>query len=807
MELDNVTVLLQNDGNNIATIADANDNTVRANLLSGNSSIASKIDTYYLQDSVINIKGVLERYGENGILKVVSVDDVEIAFSPLRNPQNTAIFQAFNWNISNVLAQLETIRDNGFKTIQLSPMQPSKDFNSNDGWKDNWWKLYQPLGFKVANHAGDQSMIGIDTELATLTARAKEMGINVIMDVVCNHLAGGTRTTMNPNVSAFEPAIYSQNLIHTTSMQVDDANYQSIVQGQLGDYPDVQTENATVQNSIIGMLKTYIDCGVTGFRFDAAKHIETPEDTYYSSNFWTNVLGQTTSYANSKYGFTPYYYGELLSIGYNRNWDWYTSRMSVTDSYRSQLVREAVTEGNVNKIDTSYVNNVTSDKVVIWAESHDNYAGDGHESTYISQSNIHKAYAIQASRAGAAPLYLARPASDYAKIGASSTAYNDSVVKAVNTFHNELVDASEYIYRNDGYFINFRTGYEKIGAVIVNISNGSPSTIDLRVDGNYMIPDGQYTELISNTTVTVSGGKVTQHFSSNGVMVLFKRIPTQYGLLVNGNPVAAVRVGEFDGYEQYKVANHRFHKDETFSLYDYGNGASWAVDVDNYSFGGKSDVDTTWQTYINKNGNAYTVLKDFTSDVYIKMKYGEDEVYFGLVQLSLDKTSVNLDVDESDTVIATNAYGPLTGTSSDNSVATVRTEGTSIIITGKAEGEATITVNDGETIQNITVTVGGPSEVVINLFLDEWSNDNAVIFAWVWGNGFDSRWIKANGDTLTVPTGVTGLILVRMPNGSATGNWDTCWNRTNDITYQSGKTLTFATWDKGANGYSTFNWV
>ena len=797
VELDNVTVFLQSD-NLIATVADANDNTSRVNILSGSASIASNIDTYYLQDSVLNIKGILEKNGEDNILKIVSSSDIEIASSPLRNPQNTPILHAFNWSVNNTIAQLETIRDNGFKTIQLSPMQPSKDYNSNDQWT-YWWKLYQPLGF-VASYGDNQSLIGVQSQLKNLTSQAKEMGINVIMDVVCNHLGGGDRTHMNSNTSYFEPDIYSQNLIHTTSMTVDDGNYKSIVQGQLGDYPDVQTENATVQGRIISMLKDYIDCGVTGFRFDAAKHIETPEDTYYSSNFWSNVLGQVTSYANSKYGFTPYYYGELLSVGNNRNWDWYTSRMSVTDSYRSQLAREAVTSGDVNKIDTNYVNNVSSNKVVIWAESHDNYAGEGHESTYISQDNINKIYAIQASREGAAPLYLARPASNSAKLGDSSTAYNNDVVRAVNTFHNEMVGASEYIYRNDGYFINFRTGYEKVGAVIVNVSNGSPSTIDLKVGGNYMIPDGDYTELISNTTVTVTNGTVNQKFSSNGVMVLMKRIGTEYGLKINGTPLAAVRVGEFDGFTQYKIANHRFHKDELISLYNYSTKDSWIVDIDEYS------CEHNVGEYLTTVGSNYKVLKDFTSDVYIKLKYQQDQIYFGLTQLSLDKNTVNIAVEESDTVIATNACGPLTVTSANNSIATVRTEGTSIIISGVSAGETTVSVSDGDTTKNITVRVGA-SNVVINLSLGGWSSDYAVIFAWVWGDGFNSQWVKANGSTLTVPSGVNGLILLRMPSGSSEANWDTCWNRTNDIVYQSGKTLTFDSWDGGAEGRSTFIWV
>ena len=800
VEIDNVVVSFVSDANRIAVVASPSDNAVRMNVLSDTDAIALAMDNYHYQDSVLNIKGVLTHFGNEDLLRIVSANDIEVASSPLRNVQDTTIFQAFNWSLDSVNNQLETIRDNGFKTIQLSPLQPHIGYyGGSEGWS-NWWKLYQPLGLCVS-YGENQTEIGTSNTkntLTQLTARAKSMGINIIVDVVANHLGGENYYTPNGSVDYFEHEIYSNNLFHNVSDSPNDGNTYSIVRGHIGDYPDLKTEDSRVQNRVIQMLKDYIDCGVTGFRFDAAKHIETPDDGDYASNFWPNVLGQVTSYANSNYHFKPYYYGEILSPGNYRSWGSYTQYMSITDSYRGTLAREAVNGSNLSKLDGDYNGYACGDpsKTVLWAESHDNYAGNGHESIYMEQQYIDKTYAIQASRAGAATLYLARP-NNNANMGDYSTAYNNSVIKAVNKFHNELVGASEYIKRDNGYFMNVRLADERAGAVIVNISNSSANTINLNVDDGYMIPDGTYTELISGNSVVVDNGICQQKFSPNGVMVLLKDVKTKYGLSVNGTPLVASRVDDYDGFQQYKIVSHKFHKNELLTLYDFENNASWIVNIDSYSF------DSNVSQYIQVVNNKYKVLKDFTADVYIKIKYEQDQIYFGLTQMAVSKSSINMEAGDSDNVIITNASGNITATSSNTSVATVKKEGTTLIVTGVANGSATITVSDGETTKTISVTIA--SDITINVSPGAWTSDNAVIFAWVWGNGISGQWVKLTSNKFVVPNGITGLKLVRMPNGSTQGDWDTCWNDTGDITYQSGKTLTFSSWGSGKT--SVFNWA
>ena len=53
--------------------------------------------------------------------------------------------------------------------------------------------------------------------------------------------------------------------------------------------PCLRLDNYQLQDIIIKFLNDLIDCGVNGFRFDAAKHIKLPLE---GSDFWIRVLNK-----------------------------------------------------------------------------------------------------------------------------------------------------------------------------------------------------------------------------------------------------------------------------------------------------------------------------------------------------------------------------------------------------------------------------------------------------------------------------------------------------------------------------------
>ena len=432
--------------------------------------------------------------------------------------QDNTVLHCWNWSMNTIKNNLDDIANAGFKTIQLSPMQPQKDYYSGGSWEGQWWKLYQPLGFSIAQNG--QNVLGTKEELRQMCEAAENKGIKVIVDVVANHLAGGGDTYLNGAVRNFEPEIYNQNLIHNLGDKTGAAGYNSnseyILKGAIGGFPDLQTESPVVQNRVLSLLKEYIDVGVDGFRFDAAKHIETPDDGELASQFWPTVLNGAISYAQSKGLPKPYYYGEILTTpGTRRDFEWYTKYMSVTDNEEGTEALDAVEKKNPLVISNSlYKTGLPGNKLMLWGESHDTFANDWGSTRGSEATDVNKAYCIQASRKDASSLYFARPNAGWGMGSIGSTDYKSVEIKAANQFHNKIMFSPEYIHTSEGCFINER-GTK--GIAIVGISNGGNQvTIELN-----NIESGSYKNLINNQTINASGNKITVTLS-NGVAFLLR---------------------------------------------------------------------------------------------------------------------------------------------------------------------------------------------------------------------------------------------------------------------------------------------
>ena len=97
--------------------------------------------------------------------------------------------------------------------------------------------------------------------------------------------------------------------------------------------------------------------------------------------------------------------------------------------------------------------------------------------------------------------------------------------------------------------------------------------------------------------------------------------------------MAGQEVDPFDGFQQYKFSKRAFKKGQEFALYDFSSKGTWTVPIDKYSFGGSETQPTEWQKYLARSGDEkyYTVLQDFNaSEIYIKIKYEQDQVYIAL---------------------------------------------------------------------------------------------------------------------------------------------------------------------------------
>ncbi|MBQ0098681.1 MAG: starch-binding protein [Oscillospiraceae bacterium] len=434
--------------------------------------------------------------------------------------QDGTILHAFCCSFNNIKNRLPDIANAGFSAIQTSPVQQPKDFG---GWNDinQWWKLYQPISFTVAQN---DSWLGSKSDLTSLCNEAHKYGIKIICDIVANHTANdGSNGGVDWNLSRYESNLYNgKDRYFHPYVDCNDGSIRNVVWGNIGE-PDLNTSDSYVQGRVTSLLKECVDCGVDGFRFDAAKHIETPDDGEYASNFWTNVLGNASSYAKSKKSKELYYYGEILNtVGNGRSYKSYSKFMSVTDNVTSDKTTASIKDNRASSVaNTNYNSGLEGKYLVLWGESHDTYMGDSGTGGYrntsnISQNVIDKGYCFAASRKGASALYFLRPNGGMGDFNSST--YKSSQISAINKFHNKFVGAEEKLYSSNSLAVCERYTSTGAGMVIVNCSGDSTSVNSL---DTYHMANGSYKDAVSGNTFTVSNGKISGSIGSSGVAVVY----------------------------------------------------------------------------------------------------------------------------------------------------------------------------------------------------------------------------------------------------------------------------------------------
>lgn len=490
------------------------------------------------------------------------------------NVQDGQILQCWNWSYNGIKANMQKIAEQGFSAIQTSPIQTIKETTQNRQMSGSWWVYYQPSNFSIETNG--QNACGTKREFKAMCDEAHKYGIKVIVDAVLNHLANNGDNTLSPTIP--DDIRNDSSCWHDIKTNSWYASRYDITQYCMGGLPDLNTANTKIQNYAISFLKESIEAGADGFRFDGAKHIETPVDNGCASQFWPNVLGAATSYAKSTRGITPYYYGEVLDkvtgdsdTGVASSvLSSYTSMMSITTSSVSNSIRNSVNSGNANGAKRSDFNlddgsKAAGNKSVLWNESHDTYANGS--SRGQSDTTLKKTWALVGSRAQSCAMYLARPKNYSDRIGtASVTAWGDVEVKAVNQFKNYFVGKTEYLSSEGSIAYNER-GTE--GVVLVNCG-GSSASVSVTA---HKIAAGTYTDQITGNTFTVSNGKISGNIGSTGVAVVYNAKPA--------GPSASVNPGS----QSYKT--------DTLTLtLNYKNATSGQYSIDGGSYTSFTDGKT-----------------------------------------------------------------------------------------------------------------------------------------------------------------------------------------------------------------------
>ena len=496
-------------------------------------------------------------------------DDFEDSYVeklPAKSSDGTT-FHAFCWTFNQIKENLPYLADSGFKNVLTMPVQQPKNGGSS------WWSYYQPLSFSIA----DNSAIGTKEELKSLCEEAEKYDISILVDVVANHLANinddeleadGT-PKVAPSVESYEPVLYRNRNENVDGVNGITFHHNPRATGSgaetqvypYGNLPDLNTENPYVQERVLSLLKECIDVGVDGFRFDAAKHIETEKDPDYSSNFWNNTLEVAKTYYHEKTNKDLYAYGEILNTPIGRSFDVYTDHMKITEDGYVGTFKTALTKKDPQKIVDSDVSKSSADNLITWVESHDTYVT---ATSHYSDVAVAKFWGIISSRKDLGALYLGRPDENLTVGKVGSYAFETEYVACANRFHNRFIGASEY--RSVGgemIYVTERVSDTDQGAYVLNLDK-----VDLSTKYEVSLPhldDGNYYDMLTGNRVVVTKHKAKMNFDSSGIAYLTRtnQKPRPRFSITERNALFAKDMDVTVKISNYDEAYYTFNNEET----------------------------------------------------------------------------------------------------------------------------------------------------------------------------------------------------------------------------------------------------
>lgn len=196
------------------------------------------------------------------------------------------ILHFLNEDINNIVKEIPLIAEQGFNAIQISPVQP---FKNQDIENPEWYLVYQPLSFSIGNLYGNKE------DLIYLCDVARKYDIRIIVDIVCEHTANQDDINcLIPNQKV-DPTLLNNPYFWKQRKLIDNWEDRRQVTHYCMGMPGLDLANYDLQDIILKFLYELIDCGVGGFRFDAAKSIALPYpddyiEGYPDCHFWSRVI-------------------------------------------------------------------------------------------------------------------------------------------------------------------------------------------------------------------------------------------------------------------------------------------------------------------------------------------------------------------------------------------------------------------------------------------------------------------------------------------------------------------------------------
>jgi alpha-amylase len=176
--------------------------------------------------------------------------------------QPTTFVHLFEWSWQDIAQECEQhLGPKGYAAVQVSP--PNEHIQG-----DQWWTRYQPVSYQLQSRGGNRS------QFIDMVNRCKAVGVDIYVDAIINHMASGAGTgTAGSAYGNKSYPQYSPQDFHNTCAITDYSNRWQVQNCELVGLADLNTGTQYVQETLAGYLNDLTNIGVTGFRFDASKHM------------------------------------------------------------------------------------------------------------------------------------------------------------------------------------------------------------------------------------------------------------------------------------------------------------------------------------------------------------------------------------------------------------------------------------------------------------------------------------------------------------------------------------------------------
>ena len=697
-----------------------------------------------------------------------------------KDMKDGATLHAFEWSFKTIMENIPDIAKAGYTSIQTEPIVKIKDNRKlgTGNWYLNWYYVYQPTDMSIGNY-----VVGSEDEFKEMCKLAHQYGLRIIVDSVSNHFTS--------DFDVIEGKWKNKAYYHEDKQISDYNNREDCTQHKLSGLWDLNTQDDTVTKGMHDLLVQTVADGADGFRYDAAKHIELSDEVFggKQSHYWDTILQNGAQYQ----------YGEVLEDANVREADYANLFNSssprgggITDSSYGHEVRNAVQFKNLGASHFTSHSKVTEDKSVNWVESHDNFAnGEANIPQELSDEWIKYGWAGVTAQKNGMSLFFDRPYKDggtygtggvgtygngsgpfteNSKLGdAGSDLWKDAEVVAVNHFRNAMVGEASNVSNcgdDNCLMVERYAGSAAQDGMVVANANASDKNL---AGTSTKLANGTYTDEVTGSTITVSGGKVTSGtvkgqsiaaFSNktrSGKVSTAEAYPNK-GTIPGESKTITLRSyqstnttystsdgqsGSFKDGDTIEIGS-KAKSDEVVTVTVKGTGADGETIKHTYSYtkygdptydpsdGTSSPCDKYCMEYMEKNG--------LDPDCYIDAKEPchPRNVTVTAIKVSGD-TSMDLASTQSVQLKADVTTDPagkrpsVTWTSSDTSVATVDSKGK---VSGLKAGTVKITATAGtnKKSDSITITITGVKPEVSNVIYATKPSGWSKIYAYVYND-------------------------------------------------------------------------